>query len=255
MAPQIGESLRDARARQGIELDDVQHATKIRARYLDAMERERWDLLPDPAYVRGFLHTYADFLGLDADALAQEYARSRDRAEQRADAGEPLAPASGESVADSLTEPLITHAPGSPGARLRVSAPVLAALAAAAVIGFLVVLGLTGGSENGGNGRSRQQGASAPRTQSPTTAPAEQAPISVRLDPTGTVWVCLVNGETLTSGEARGPFRAKAFKVTFGNGEVQMEVDGKPFQVPPVAEPVAYSITPTGVQKLTSSAQ
>jgi cytoskeleton protein RodZ len=259
MAPPIGESLREARTHRGIELEDAQQATKIRARYLGAMEEERWDVLPDPAYVRGFLHTYAAFLGLDADAMVQEYGRSRESAAQAAAAGEP--------IADSLTEPLMTHAPGAPRTRLRLTPPLIAGLGAAAVIGFLVVLGLTGGSGNdhgGGSGRkAASRGASSSTTSTTQTPPARPTEVSVRLEPTGTVWVCLVddsghnlvNGETLTAGDARGPFKAKSFKVRLGNGEMRMEVGGKQFQVPPVAEPVGYSITPDGVRKLSSSAQ
>jgi cytoskeleton protein RodZ len=258
MAPQIGESLREARTSQGIELDDAQQATKIRARYLEAMEQERWELLPDPAYARGFLRTYAEFLGLDAEALVLEYARSRERAAQAAAAAEPLA--------DSLTEPLMKHAPEAPRTRLRLSPPVIAGLAAAAVVGFLVVLGLTGGSESGHHNRShgRADSRSAPTpTQSTTTTSAAPTLVSLRLQPTGTVWVCLVddrgrdlvNGETLTSGATRGPFRAKSFKVRLGNGEMRFDVGGKPFRVPPAAQPVGYAITPSGVHRLGSSAQ
>ena len=255
MAPQIGESLREARTRQGIELGDAQQATKIRARYLEAMEGDRWDVLPDPAYVRGFLHTYATFLGLDADALVNEYARSRERAEEAPPAGEPLA--------DSLTEPLMTHAPGAPRAPLRLSPSLLAALAAAGIIGFLLVLGLTGGSGNSDHTPSREKAAArTPSTTQTTTAESPQQ-VSLRLEPTGTVWVCLeddrgrdvVNGETLNSGDARGPFQAKSFKLRLGNGEMRIDVAGKPFTVPPVAQPVGYSITPDGVHKLASSAQ
>jgi cytoskeleton protein RodZ len=260
MAPQIGESLREARTRRGIDLGGAQQATKIRARYLEAMERERWDVLPDPAYVRGFLHTYAQFLGLDADALVGEYARSMRAPQPSESQAEPLA--------DSLTEPLMTHAPGTTGTRLRVSPAVLAGAAVAAVAGFLIVLGLTGGS-NGGNQHHGQaaspstaQGSST-TTQSTTSTAAAPTVVSVRLQPTGTVWVCmvddrgrdLVNGETLSAGDTRGPFRAKSFKVRLGNGEMQFDVGGKAFRVPPVAEPVGYSITPSGVHRLGSSGQ
>src|SRR5215211_1344956 len=261
MAPQIGESLREARTRQGIELADAQAATKIRARFLNAMEAERWELLPGPAYARGFLHTYAEFLGLDADALVKEYAQTLKPADQ---------PATDEPQADSLTEPLVTHAPGAPRRPLGASPAMLAALAAAAIVGFLVILGLTVGSDNGGRGEGQKKqsaahtnggGAStskAPASETTTTQPAQ---VSVRLDPTGTVWVCLVDsrgrdlvdGETLTAGEARGPFQAQAFKVTFGNGEIDMDVNGKPFDVPLLAEPQGFGITSQGVQELSSA--
>jgi hypothetical protein len=65
----------------------------------------------------------------------------------------------------------------------------------------------------------------------------------------------LVNGETLTPDEVRGPYDAPAFDVTFGNGSVQMTVDGQSAKVPPVAEPLGYRITPSGARKLDPSAQ
>ena len=79
MAPPIGESLHEARARRGIELIDVERATKIRVEYLRAMEEERWELLPGAAYARGFLRTYGNFLGLDGQALVEEYGHRRSR--------------------------------------------------------------------------------------------------------------------------------------------------------------------------------
>ncbi|HET7043630.1 MAG TPA: RodZ domain-containing protein [Gaiellaceae bacterium] len=70
---EIGSSLRQARQRRGLGLADVEHATHIRVRYLGALEDERFDLLPGPAYVRGFLRTYAEFLGLDGTLLVDEF--------------------------------------------------------------------------------------------------------------------------------------------------------------------------------------
>src|SRR5947207_14946808 len=73
MAIAIGESLREARLAQGLELGDVEARIKIRPRYLRALEAEDWDALPGDAYVRGFLRTYGDFLGLDGLGLVEEY--------------------------------------------------------------------------------------------------------------------------------------------------------------------------------------
>jgi len=70
---ELGASLRDARRKRGLELDAVQRATRIRRRYLEAMEDERFDLLPGVAYSRGFLREYAEFLGLDGSLYVQEY--------------------------------------------------------------------------------------------------------------------------------------------------------------------------------------
>lgn len=70
---ELGASLRDARRKRGLELDAVQRATRIRRRYLEAMEDERFELLPGLAYARGFLREYAEFLGLDGSLYVQEY--------------------------------------------------------------------------------------------------------------------------------------------------------------------------------------
>jgi transcriptional regulator with XRE-family HTH domain len=70
---EIGTSLREARTRRGLALPDVERATHIRPRYLSALEEERFDTLPGPAYAKGFLRTYADFLGLDGQRFVDEY--------------------------------------------------------------------------------------------------------------------------------------------------------------------------------------
>jgi hypothetical protein len=70
---EIGSSLREVRIRRGVELAQVEAETHIRTKYLKALEDERFDLLPGDAYVRGFLHTYADYLELDAELFVDEY--------------------------------------------------------------------------------------------------------------------------------------------------------------------------------------
>jgi hypothetical protein len=69
----IGDSLRDARLRQGLELAEVERRTKIRARFLVALEQERFDLIPGEAYAKGFLRTYAELLGLESKPFLDEY--------------------------------------------------------------------------------------------------------------------------------------------------------------------------------------
>jgi cytoskeletal protein RodZ len=70
---EVGNSLQEARRRRGVALSDAEAATMIRSRYLDALEHERFELLPDGPYARSFLREYAEFLGLDGDILAAEY--------------------------------------------------------------------------------------------------------------------------------------------------------------------------------------
>src|SRR5215210_960014 len=76
---EIGETLREARMRRRIDMTEVEAATKIRAKYLRALENEEWDLLPGPTFVKTFLRTYAEFLGLDARNLVEEYKQRYER--------------------------------------------------------------------------------------------------------------------------------------------------------------------------------
>ena len=69
----IGASLREAREKRNLSHADVQKELRIRDRYLNALEEERWELLPGEAYVKGFLRTYAEFLGLDGTLYIDEY--------------------------------------------------------------------------------------------------------------------------------------------------------------------------------------
>jgi hypothetical protein len=70
---EIGSSLREQRLRRGLELAQVESDTCVRARYLRALEEERFELLPGTAYVRGFLRTYASYLDLDEQRFVDEY--------------------------------------------------------------------------------------------------------------------------------------------------------------------------------------
>jgi cytoskeleton protein RodZ len=70
---EIGNSLREARLRQGLDLAEIEQATKIRSRYLRALEEEQFELLPAQTYVKGFLKAYADQLGLDGDLYVEEF--------------------------------------------------------------------------------------------------------------------------------------------------------------------------------------
>jgi hypothetical protein len=69
----IGSSLREARVRQDLDFPELEQLTKIRPKYLRALEEERFDILPAPTYVRGFLRSYAEALGLDGQPFVDEY--------------------------------------------------------------------------------------------------------------------------------------------------------------------------------------
>ena len=70
---EIGNSLREARLRQGLEFPEIEQATKIRGKYLRALEEEQFEILPAQTYVKGFLRNYADFLGLDGQLYVDEF--------------------------------------------------------------------------------------------------------------------------------------------------------------------------------------
>ena len=70
---EIGNSLREARLRQRLELPELERATKIRSKYLRALEEEQFSVLPAQTYVKGFLRTYAEHLGLDGQLYVDEY--------------------------------------------------------------------------------------------------------------------------------------------------------------------------------------
>jgi len=71
---EIGHSLREARERQGLGYPEIELATKIRSKYIRALEEEDFTAIPGDAYIRGFLRTYAEYLGLDGDVYVDEYA-------------------------------------------------------------------------------------------------------------------------------------------------------------------------------------
>jgi hypothetical protein len=69
----IGNSLREARLRQQLDFPELEQQTKIRSKYLQALEDEKFDVLPAPTYVKGFLRNYADALGLEGQLYVDEY--------------------------------------------------------------------------------------------------------------------------------------------------------------------------------------
>jgi hypothetical protein len=239
----IGKRLSDARSARGIEVAEVEQRLKIRAHYLRAMEEERWELLPGAAYARGFLRTYGDFLGLDGAVLADEYERLPE-------------PAEAEPGSRRVRQITPSGRPGlAPPRRISPRLPprwgAIAAGSAATILGILLVLGLTQGSNDDNGKPPPRSEAEKPATET-SQAPAEPpSRVTLRLTATGTVWVCLVDedgepvieGVTLAAGEKQGPFEARGFEMTFGNGQVEMEANGDRAPIPAAAEPLGYRVT------------
>src|SRR3954447_25526986 len=138
----IGETLREARMRQHLDITDVEDRTKIRAKYLRALENEEFGMLPGSTFVKTFLRTYAEVLGLDPHMLVEEYRATyepRDEAELQ-----PIAPGgSSRPPRERRERRERRYSGGGPG-----PGTVLVG-ALVALIALLLVLGLTSG-DNGG---------------------------------------------------------------------------------------------------------
>jgi cytoskeletal protein RodZ len=104
---EIGGSLREARLKRNLTPADVQKAIRIRDRYLQALEEERWELLPGDAYVKGFLRTYADYLGLDGNLYVEEYNSRFARPDEPAFVPERFARTSGPFGGVGFLRPLV----------------------------------------------------------------------------------------------------------------------------------------------------
>ena len=94
---EIGNSLREARLRQGLDFPEIEQATKIRGKYLRALEEEQFEVLPAQTYVKGFLRSYADHLGLDGQLYVDEFNSRYVRGEIEEEEEQPFRPPSSPS--------------------------------------------------------------------------------------------------------------------------------------------------------------
>jgi hypothetical protein len=245
--PEIGATLREARMRQRLDISDVEAQTKIRAKYLRALENEEWDLLPGPTFVKSFLRTYADALGLDARLVMEEYKLRHERL-----ADHELLPISPQTTRER------SRRRGPPG----IGRDVLVAILVVALVALLIVLGRNGGNDDASTSPNTVAGQDAtsttPKKSKPAKRPAAPAFARLRLVPSAEVWVCLqaAGNRTLIPGTVIGPsdhlpaYRSKRFVMTLGNGSVTLRVNGKAFDVPEVKNAIGYSIDRRGHRKV-----
>jgi cytoskeleton protein RodZ len=251
---EIGSTLRETRIRKKIDITTVEESTKIRAKYLRALENEEWNVLPGPTYVKTFLRTYAEFLGLDAHLLVDEYAARFEEPEE-------------------LELPAFSREPRIRTPVRRVGPPsrlAILGVIALAFVAFLLVLGLTSDDDSGSGDSAQRTDTSSrkdrarKRKSAAAGAPAVR-PSKVKLEVVAArpVWVCVVDGrdrprvdaQTLTAGQREGPFTAASFKVTVGNGGGDLRIDGKLRDTPDRSEPLGYEVKPSGVTVLPTSQQ
>jgi cytoskeleton protein RodZ len=251
---EIGAKLREARMRERIDVSEIEAKTKIRAKYLRALENEEWDLLPGPTFVKSFLRTYATALGLDGKALVEEY---RLNFERPSEPPEPI-----------VSSPRKVRVPrGSSGG----AGPSRGYMALVGVVGVVIVLLIVGLVSGGG--KSRSTGSTGTRTDTTAkrkaahrsgahrasgTSSGANSTVALSLRATGTVYVCLigeggrklVSGQTLETGTRTPTFHAKRFQLTLGNNAVALTIDGTPRAVPASSGAIGYTITKTGRRTL-----
>jgi cytoskeleton protein RodZ len=242
---EIGNSLREARYRQQLELSDVEQATKIRARYLQALEEESFEALPAQTYVKGFLRTYADYLGLDGQLYVDEY-------NSRFGVGE-----------DTPREPVVARRTSAVHQRHRrlERRGVLLALAGIGVLCalFIAAFKFSGGSSN----------PAIPNLGTTTSAP-KVAPVKTKrhkrarpaklrffvLASNGDCWMEVRNysssGRALYTGTLQlhqwQRFVARRLWINFGNpGNVKAAINGRPVAIPGSGRSVMVLVTPRGV--------
>jgi cytoskeleton protein RodZ len=236
--PEIGETLREARMRRRIDMAEVESATKIRAKYLRALESEEWELLPGPTFVKTFLRTYAEYLELDARLLVEEYKQRFERP-----AGMDVTPLN------------LRRQRRSRRVAPRIGPGVVVVLGILVVLGSLYLLGVSGGGDD------EMEPPAAVESATPTPRPSPSAkerrqkraaarPMRVSIVATGQVYVCMedsrgravVDKETLEAGQRTRTFRGRRFKVTFGTAAARIRQNGKNYRVAESRDPVGYEL-------------
>jgi cytoskeleton protein RodZ len=243
--PSIGETLREARMRQRLDITDVEAQTKIRAKYLRALENEDFGMLPGSTFVKSFLRTYAEFLGLDPHLLVEEY-RARH---------------------DPRDESELTPFPPRPRGRQRRRPPrrpawLPVAGAVVAILAVLLILGLTGQSSDEPSSSTPTTSTTA-KKKAPKKAAAAPKPkrestprtVKLRIVPAGPTYVCLDKGQgtdVVYENTLAGPksWRARHLRINLGRRAVEVTVNGKKVTVPPGSDPVGFDFRPTRTREL-----
>ena len=241
----IGRVLERARKDRGLTLEEAEKATKIRRRYLEGLEQDDYTVLPDAVYARGFLKTYANFLGLDGDELSKELrTRKKPRRERRLSYAAP-----GSSEFD---RPIISPGgvPGSEKRKISGSTLVTVAIAAlviAALVGALYFVGLGVRSSDAGEAerisapvepRPKGQGT---KEEEPAAAPSGRLTVGVEVEG-APAWIRVssdsetVFEEVVRPGFSRTFEASRAVGIRAGDaGAVSVEVNGQ--DVGPLGDP------------------
>jgi cytoskeleton protein RodZ len=247
----IGDTLSEARTRRKVDLEKVHAATGIRPRYLEAIEQEDWDALPEEFYARAFIRKYARYLEVDPEPLVEEYRRQQGGG------------ARGEAPMSPFARTRSRKAEALRRRRKRQSVYAwIGAVGLLAAIAVAVILLSSSGGEDGGakapKGTATKSKPEGKKQSSKTAPPAQRQAkpktVKLKIEPTAEVWACvmnakgkaLVDGQTLAAGESVGPFKSRSFTAAFGNGSVRVLVDGKALKTPETSSPMGISVDAKG---------
>jgi hypothetical protein len=236
--------------RQGLDIADVERRTKIRAKYLRALENEEWGTLPGPTFVKTFLRTYADLVGVDAHLLVEEYRTNHDPGDDLEGPTRPGRPA-------ATRRPPRRRPPPGPPSKLAVAAGLLVAL-----LGFLFVLGWVSGDDEdpdpdrAAGDRTATETRARPTPKRPKPAPAPPKGVTVRLAPAAPTYACIDTGAgtgVVFEGILEGPRTFKnpnRLRLNLGKRAVDLRVNGKVVRIPPSPEAVGFDLTPGRVTEI-----
>jgi cytoskeletal protein RodZ len=230
--------------RQKVDIAEVEAATKIRAKYLRALENEEFSLLPGNTFVKTFMRTYAEYLGLDAQLLIEEY---RVDYEPRAEVEiQPYVSPSARRRREERRRPRAPRGPPGPGTALLV--------VVAVVLVIFVILGVTAGNDNsgGGGGSKPKTARKSPRKPKPRKPAAKPKPTTVllRVAPVSPTYVCVDNGlgtPVVFQGTIATPqvFKGRHLRVNIGNtGTVKISSNHKRVTLAPSSTPVGLDLRP-----------
>ena len=235
--------------RQRLDIADVEERTKIRAKYLRALENEEWALLPGPTFVKTFLRTYAEVVGVDPHLLVEEYRTRVDPA--------------GEGELQPLAS---TPVGREPRRRARAPGPprraALAAFLALALVGFLLVLGLVSGDDSPTPQENTESASTTERPQraQPKRPPRRARPkgVTLRISPSVPTYACLDTGagtDRVFEGTLERPrtFRSpRELRLNLGKRSVQIRANGRPVRVDGGPQPYGLRVTRRGTREITS---
>jgi hypothetical protein len=231
--------LREARVRQRVNIEELEQSTKIRAKYLRALENEEFGLLPGPTYVKSFLRTYAEKLGLDAHVLVEEFRAKYEEPEPIE--FQPLA----SPPRDARRRPPVPRF--GPGAAI--------GAAVAALLVFLLILGLTSDEDEPkktvDTGPAKQE----PEPKKPAAPEPVAERVELRVVPAFPTYVCVDRGpeEVLFEGtiDSAQTYRARdTLRINLGKRSAQLRVNGKPVSFETNSpEPIGFEFTRNGSRK------